>query len=400
MATFNYKAVTASGRLMTGSIEAGGHDEARDLLRGMQLAVQSVERARPARPRTPIGRSELLLFNQQLASIAKAGIPLERSLRELASDAASAKMRRLIESVAADLESGMDLPEAFEKRRGLFPPLYGRIIEAGVRSGRLGEMLTSLNRHTETAGRTRRIVFEALCYPAVVILLCAGILTFLLATVVPRFIATFREMGTPMPEATRLLAAAADNIGWIWLGIGAFAAMLVLLRILLGEFAAGRRLKETITCSVPVIGRLWRDSILSRLADAMALLVGAGCDMPTCLRLAGGASGSELVRRECEALAERVDSGQGLLEARDVCRFVPGLFLYSVELGSKRNELADNLYGLSQMYGDQAKVNQGRLQVALLPALLLVVGVFVGAAILGLFLPIIHLFKGMQMGGY
>jgi len=88
MATFKYNALTAGGRLMTGTIEAASSQEADKTLREMGLTVNSVEKGEPVRPRTAIGRNEFLLFNQQLASITKAGIPLERGLRELAQDIA------------------------------------------------------------------------------------------------------------------------------------------------------------------------------------------------------------------------------------------------------------------------------------------------------------------------
>ena len=160
MATFTYEALTASGRLMQGTLEAGSPDEVGQVLGQMQLKVNSIQRAAPVRPKGLVGRNEFLLFNQQLASITKAGIPLERGLRELAADVASPRMRQLVQEVAADLEGGLTIDQAFEKRPRQFPPLYGRIIKAGVQTGRLPEMLTNLNRHLELSGQTRRIVLN------------------------------------------------------------------------------------------------------------------------------------------------------------------------------------------------------------------------------------------------
>jgi len=396
MATFEYEALTASGRRMTGTVEGASHEEARRVLDGMQLTVRSITKAVPPRPRTAIGRSEFLLFNQQLAAIARAGIPLERSLRELAADAASPRMRRLIETIAGELESGTPLGEAFGKHHGPVPALYGRIIEAGVRSGRLGEMLTSLNRHSETAAQTRRIVFEATCYPAVLVAFAAMIFTGTLLYVVPPFESIFEEMGTRVPRATEALFALSHSVGPIWLVLGGLGVSLVALRFLLAGFAAGRRFKETVSLSLPVLGRLYRDSLLNRLADAMAMLIGAGCDMPTCLRLAAGTTGSEWVQGECESIARHVEQGGDIMAAAGSCRILPSLFLYSIQVGAQRNELSDSLYGLSEMYSDQAHIGQGRLQALLLPLLLVVVGAFVGSAIVALFLPVVHLLTAMQ----
>jgi type II secretory pathway component PulF len=108
---------------MKGTIEAATPQEAGETLERMQLSVNSVEKAKPEKPKTAIGRNEFLLFNQQLASIAKAGIPLERGLRELASDVSSSSMRRLIDDIAGELEAGVNIEDAFEKRQKRFPPL-------------------------------------------------------------------------------------------------------------------------------------------------------------------------------------------------------------------------------------------------------------------------------------
>src|SRR4030042_690836 len=146
MAVFRYDALTTAGRLMQGTIEAGSPQDASGQLSQMGLVINTLEKAEAQRPRTAIGRSEFLLFNQQLASITRAGIPLERGLRELAQDISSKSMRRLVEDIAADLEKGVPIEEAFAKRERYFPPLYGRILKAGVETGRLRGRLPSLHR--------------------------------------------------------------------------------------------------------------------------------------------------------------------------------------------------------------------------------------------------------------
>ena len=122
MATFEYNALTSAGRLMKGTIEAGTNQEADELLKQMQLVVNSVEKAKLKKPKTAIGRNEFVLFNQQLASITKAGIPLEKGLRELSNDVGSKSMRILIDDIAGELEKGVSIEEAFEKRQKRFPP--------------------------------------------------------------------------------------------------------------------------------------------------------------------------------------------------------------------------------------------------------------------------------------
>ena len=398
MATFEYNALTSAGRLMRGTIEAGSREEAADLLEQMQLEVNSIEKGKPKKPKTAIGRNEFLLFNQQLASITKAGIPLERGLRELADDVGSRSMRKLVNAIAEELEAGVSIEEAFEKRQKRFPALYGRILKAGVETGRLSEMLTSLNRHLEMANQTRRIIFEALSYPAVVLALGALIVTLVFLLIIPQMGSIITEMaeGAQLPALTTLFLNTAKNIVPFWITVGFFIAAIVVVFAILSSFPAGRRFKESILFKLPVLGRLYHSSILSKMAEAIAMMVASGCDMPTCFRLGATAAGSEKLLLESDMLASQIEQGANILEAGQSCKVIPRLFLYSMQLGAQRNELQDNLCSLGQMYCEQTRYRQARLQAVLLPVMIIVVGGFLATAILAIFSPMIRLVTALS----
>jgi len=398
MAIFEYNALTTSDRLIRGVIEAGSLDEAGMLLRQMQLTVNSIEKAKGEKPKTPIGRNEFLLFNQQLASITKAGIPLERGLRELSKDVGTRSMRKLIDSIARDLEAGVSIERAFEKRQKHFPPLYGQILKAGVETGRLSEMLTTLNRHLEISNRTRKIVFEAMAYPAVILTLAAVLITAVFLTIIPRFTSIVGEMiSGELPALTKLFIKMSDNVVSFWVGAGVLVAVIIVLLKILSSSSAGRRIKESIILRLPIFGRLYHNSILGKMAEAMAMMVAAGCDMPACLRLSASASGSELMVRECEMVAGQIEQGANILEAGQYCRIIPRLFFYSIQLGTQRNELQDNLCNLGQMYSQQVQCYQSRLQTVLLPIMLILVGGFLLLAILSMFLPMIKIISSLNV---
>lgn len=399
MATFEYNALTSAGRLMKGTIEAGSREEAGELLEQMQLTVNSIEKAKPEKPKTAIGRNEFMLFNQQLASITKAGIPLEKGLRELAGDVGSKPMRKLIDAIAGELEAGTSIEKAFEKRQKAFPPLYGRILKAGVETGRLSEMLTSLNRHLEMANQTRRIIFEALSYPAVILALAAVILTALFLIVIPQFGPILEEMvGGQLNLLTASFLTLARNVVPFWIGVGVLVAAGVVASAALSSFPAGRRFKESVVLKLPIVGNLYRSSVLSKMAEAMAMMVATGCDMPTCLRLGSTAAGSEKLLLESDLVAAQIEQGANILEAGQSCKVIPRLFLYSIQLGTQRNELQDNLYALGQMYAEQTRYRQTRLQAVLLPIMLIVVGGILAMAVLAMFLPMIQVVSGLSAG--
>ncbi len=400
MATFEYNALTSAGRLMTGTIEAGSRQEANELLKQMQLLVNSIEKAKPAKPKTAIGRTEFLLFNQQLASITKAGIPLERGLRELSKDIASRSMRKLIDAIANDLEAGVSIEQAFEKRQKHFPPLYGRILKAGVETGRLSEMLASLNRHIEVANQTRRIIFEAMSYPAVVLTLALVILTFLFLFVIPSFVPILTEMTNGhLPALTKTVLGMTEKVGLFWITVGILAGVITAAFMILSSSGAGRRFKESVVLKIPVIGAIYHSGILSKMAEAMSMMVATGLGMPACLRLSSNTTGSEKMVLEGDILAGQIEQGVSILEAGQFCKIIPKLFLYSVQLGAQRNELQDNLYSLGQMYAEQGRCGQSRLQAVLLPALIIVLGSIISVIVLAIFLPMIDIIAALSSVG-
>ncbi len=399
MATFEYSALTSGGRLMKGTLEAGSAQQASEMLGQMQLTVNELQKMRQKKPKTPVGRSEFLLFNQQLASITKAGIPLDRGLRELANDVGSRSMRKLILEIADDLSAGVSIEDAIERRKKHFPALYGRILKAGVETGRLSEMLTSLNRHLEVGVRTKRIIFEALCYPVLVFTLAAVIITGLFVMVIPAFAEILADMSdgnARLPWLTQTILKMADNVLPFWIGVFILIALGSAVYAILSASPEGRRIKESVLLGVPIMGRLYRSGILARIAEAMALLIGAGCEMGQCLRLSAGASGSEKMKFDCDVLAGEIEQGVPIMEAGHACRMIPRLFLYSIQLGSQRNELQDNLLSLGRMYGEQTRCLQSNLQAILLPAMIILVGSFVATMILAMFLPMVNIIQALM----
>lgn len=396
MALFAYESVTESGRLMTGTVEASTPQQAEQMLTEMRLHINSLEKVKDKPLSSAVGRNDFLLFNQQLASLTQAGIPLERGLRELAADAGSPRMTRLIHEITDELEKGVPLDEAVEKRSKDFPALYSQVLKAGLQTGRLSEMLTSLNRHLEIEQQTRRIVIEAVCYPAMVLTLMAMIVTFLLVVVVPGFAEVLSDMSggkARLPGLTRWVLALSGHVQEFWIGVGIVVLAAVIGWHLFSATAGGRRLRERLLLKMPLIGSVFENGLLARLAEAMAVLTAAGCTLPLTVRLAGQSSRSELMKNDSELLAGQLEQGQGIFEAGMGCRLIPRLFLYAMQLAAQRNELHDSLTTLGQMYAQKTVAYQGRTRALLMPLLIVVVGGLVGLVVTAMFLPMVTMIQ-------
>ena len=161
---FGFRAQTHDGLSMSGTLEASDVDDANRQLHALGLRVVELE-PRPAAALAPAGGPRLrgedfIAFNQQLAHLTSAGLPIEHGLRLIAQDARRGRLARTIQQLADELERGTPLPQALAKYESKFPPLYARLVEAGVKSNNLPAMLLNLGRHAEMVQRLRAAIWR------------------------------------------------------------------------------------------------------------------------------------------------------------------------------------------------------------------------------------------------
>jgi len=260
-------------------------------------------------------------------------------------------------------------------------------------------MLANLNRHLQIEQRTKRIVFEALCYPTVVLCLAAVLVTAIFVLIVPTFADVLSDMSdgsAGLPYLTQFILDAAGHVWTFWAFVLAIVAILVFFWTSLSTSAAGRRFKERFFMHMPLIGRVYKNGLLARLAEAMAVLINANCTMDAAVELSGQSSSSESLKQDCSILAGQLREGFNILEAGMNCSVVPRLFLYSIQLGSQRNELKSNLNGLGEMYASKTYSLQSQLQAILLPTMIIGVGGIIAIIIAALFLPMVKVIEVMM----
>jgi type IV pilus assembly protein PilC len=396
MSLFEYNSLTESGRLMRGSIEAADAKQARQMLEEMKLNVQELSKVQSKHSLKKFGANEFLLFNQQLESLTKAAIPLEKGLRTLAADAGSPQMRNLLNEIASNLEAGIPIEEAIDKRQAQFPPLYGMMLRAGIKTGHLSEMLTCLNRHLQIVQHTRLIITEAATYPFVVFLTASVIISGLFIFIIPTFAEVLGEMSAGragLPTITQMILTAAKYVPHFWVTLVILIITVILFWKSLTLSSSGRRAQERFIQAIPIFGKIHRNGILSRMSESMAMLVDSGCTLPESFRLAARASGSERAIHDSNLVAEQLEKGYPVLEAGAVCQMLPPLMLYSMQLGGQRNCLKENLQELGHMYAQQTFGMQARLQTILMPALIITLGVIIGTIVLAMFLPMVKIIQ-------
>jgi type II secretory pathway component PulF len=410
--SFSYRAQGPDGQEISGTVNANNQEDALRRLRGLNLQkIELGDEASPPMPHraAPLNGEDFRVFNQQLAQLTGAGLPVEQGLRLLAAEMRKGSMQRTLETVAQELEGGKSLPQAVAAHRDQFPPLYGELIDAGIRAGNLSGILLNLGNHLTLVRRLQAILWQTMTYPVIIVLGFLGVLYFIMVDLVPKWKplmagfsgATFwmpvrGRFGSyqdfEIPAYTRVLFAISDLVS-AWptkLILAAILALALIAIIFMGQTRRRESWAEGLLLHLPVVGGVLRQNLISRWCHAVALGVEAALDLPAAIRLADDATDSRPLRRDGAALIATLSAGQPI-GAVHGGHILPATVIAAMEASSERGDLAITLRALSQMYQQQAEIRLGAVQAVLTPAVLILIGLIVGALMVALFAPLLSL---------
>ncbi|HEV7299332.1 MAG TPA: type II secretion system F family protein [Tepidisphaeraceae bacterium] len=394
--SFAYRAQSNAGDAINGSIDARDADDAQARLSRLGLRVLELNSATPVKPK-PLRGDDFVAFNQQLGQLASAGLPLEQGLRLIAQDMRSGRLSRTVNLVAEELERGVPIGEAFQRHQTQFPPLYGRLMDAGVRSGNLPAMLLNLSRYSELVQRLRGLLWRSAAYPLMVLIGLALVLLFLSQFVLPQFESIFESFRVQLPAVTQLL---------LWFGRVLPMLLIVVVILCVGAFVLlpmlrhrGDGFGQSAMLSLPLVGPVLRRSLLARWCDAVKLAVDAGLDLPAAVGLASDAVRSPALRHDGDALLDWLQSSPVAHQPPPGLRLLPASVTATVALAVREQQLSNGLGTLAQMYAQQAEQRMAVIPAVLGPVLLIVVTIIIGFILLGILAPMISLLKSITGGG-
>ena len=392
--TYDYDAQADDGSRFSGSLEATDAERAMNRLRSMRLRVTELHPREPSsRPTRPLRGSDFIAFNEQIAHLAAAGLPLEAGLRLIADELRGGRLGNAVNALASDLEGGTPIADAFEKHRANFPPLYGRLVGAGVRSGNLSAVLLSLGKHLELVQRLRSVLWRTLSYPALVLITTVGLIMFLAIVVVPKYKQIFVEFHLKLPAATVAMLEIARVLPVIFAVLAVVAVIVVVVWIIASRTGHGMFLVEHLVLPLPLVGPLLRAEIVARWCDTVRLGVQAGMDLPQAIALAADSTGSGALAADGQLLISSLSSGAPLTSVRT--RILPATVPTTMQLASGHNNLAEAMGTLSDLYQRQAEMRLAALPTVLSPLMVLFIASVIGFVVVALAMPLVSLIEGM-----
>ena len=399
MPWFEYEGLSPGGTAVAGRIEAAGHDRAMESLAQMQVQVQQIRAATsPDRSRAGISEDDLVFFNEQLASLAKAGIAMDEGLAQLARDVESPRLRQWINGVVADLRCGVPIDQAIGRRQEGLPLLYGRVIQAGIQTGELPGVLLNLNQHLRLVSETRRIVWETASYPLLVAFLAFTVVSCFFIWVVPGMKEIFKDFGASLPGLTLLMIWMADHYVILVAACGVALVGASILFYSLKFFEGGAVFREQLVLSLPLFGRIRRASLVARFLRTVSTSLGSGLPLPQAMRLAAESTGHRALIADADRLAQEVEQGRSIFAANQSARLIPPLFGYCVQVATGREALPLAVGQLAKSYESRAVHTQGMLRAVLMPAMVVTLGCLLAFGVVAMFLPLISLVNSVSGG--
>ena len=426
MAIYQYKAVDATGKELSSTVEASSEQDAGKMIRDQGLfPMQGSIREKKGKGskgkaegkakkkgggislEIPIGRvslKKLTLFTRQLSTLQDAGLPLLRSLQILESQQKGGGFKRMLKGVTEEVEAGTTLSDAMAKHPRAFDRLYCKMVAAGEIGGVLDIILQRLADFMEKGQRLKRRIKGAMIYPAVVISIAVLIVTGIMYFVIPKFQEIFNDFDVKLPELTLFLI---DTSRWIAgqnQGQNVPGAVWVVLSpfILFGLYKLiripnmGRAATDWIFLKVPVIGNLLKKTAVARFTRTLGTLIAAGVPILEAITITKETSGNWVFERALGQVHDSIREGETFADPLREAKVCDLIVVNMIEVGEETGDLDVMLMKIADNYDEEVDVAVQALLSLLEPAMVVVLGGIVGTIVLALFLPLVSMIESVS----
>lgn len=346
-----------------------------------------------------VALEDCYLLTRQLHVLQKAGVPLLSSLKALHAQLPAGAMKRVLGVVHQDLLEGRTFSQALGRHPGAFSPVFLGLIRIGEAGGLLEEVLQQLTRLFEWEIDLRHRLREAMQYPVIVLCTLSVAITLMVTLVLPRFAQMFRSFQMQLPWQTRLLMGLSyvlSHYGWLVLLLLSAA---VIGWVLYLRTEVGRLRWHTWKLRLPVLGPVFLQLAMSRVARIIAALNHSGVPILETLALASESVNNRCVQRVLGRVLDRVRGGEGLANALKAEPLFPPVVVQMVATGEESGRLDELLQSVSEYYDQQVSYTVKKLITYVEPVLLVVVGLGVLAMASAVLVPMWDLVRVFKRTG-
>jgi type IV pilus assembly protein PilC len=402
MAEFVCKVADGSGKVFLHVEPAGSITEARQKLSDRGLFVYNVRPRAGAlgqlfgrKKQKSVDGNDFLVFNQQLNTLVKAGIPILKSLDLLSERAAAERLRPVLGEVRRLVREGTPLSEALEQQ-GVFPKVYTVSVLAGEKSGNLSGVLEYYIAYQRVTTGLRKKLIATLIYPIILICAATGIVTYLVSSVIPKFAGLYNDLNIALPQATRILLAVTVTYRPYLLATIAALVILALGGYAWSQTEQGGLTLERVRMRLPLVGDTITKFQFAQFCRTLSTLLSGGTPLVQAMETSGGAIHSRLVSGAIKQGAQYVREGQSLHSSLASTGLVPDLALEMIEVGEASGSLSAMLASVAEFYEDDVNTHLANLVALIEPAILIFMAILIAFILVALYLPMFSLSVGGQ----
>jgi type IV pilus assembly protein PilC len=334
--------------------------------------------------------STFLVFNQQLLTLLKAGLPVLGALDLLIKRQRDAYLRSLLQNVRERVKGGELLSESFSAQN-VFPKIYTSTLMAGEKSGNMEEVLSRYISFQRLAISFKKKLLVSLVYPALLITMVSCMFVFLMVFVVPKFAELYQNLNAQLPAITLFMLALGTHAQRY---APVVVIALVVLLSLIWRWRATDRGAEAIdkaTHNIPVLGDIWLKYHVATFSRMLATLLTGGMPLVPSLETAGSSMNSRRMVNGLKSASVRVREGQSLARSIEEQKIFPDLAVEMIEVGESTGALPAMLNSVAEFHEEDVQTALAAAMSLVEPVILIIMAVFVGAVLLSLYLPIFNL---------
>ncbi|MFM7459370.1 MAG: type II secretion system F family protein [Burkholderiales bacterium] len=399
MPLFQYKAVSPAGEIQEGVLDAASQDGVITHLktlglipiRAAEVSAQGVVQAVSGAATTSngkaatwslfssqnVGQAELAIVTRELATLLKAGLPLDRSLEILINLAERERMRELLMAIRNEVRGGSSLSRALDQHRNVFTRFYVNMVKAGEVGGSLGGVLLRLADYMERAKELRDTVVSALIYP---LFLLGGALVsicLILLVVVPQFKQIFLQSGAAISTATAALFSVSFFLRDSWQILIAVALGTVWLLSRSFQQPASKARWDRRMLGWGIIGKLIGRIEMARFARSLATLLENGVPLLSSMFILKETINNAVFRDALEFVARELKEGRGFAKPMLETNVFPKLAVQMISVGEETGKLSEMLYQVADVYDREVALLIKRALALLQPVLIIFLAGFI-----------------------
>jgi general secretion pathway protein F len=395
MAFFRYKAVTPEGKVVEGTLEAVDQETVLARLQEQgQLPIKVFpgedtggllsREIRLPWQRKKVPQKDLLIFTQELSTLVKAGLTLDRSLSVLSDLTENDYLAEVVRELLREIKGGKALSEALSTYPQVFPKVYVNMVKAGEVGGALDQILERLEDYLEGADELRSYLISSMIYPCILVVVAIGSIIIMMTVVIPQFADIFENAGAPVPLPMKVMLVLSGFLTGFW--------WLILLVIGGGAYWIYSRLKteegrlnwDRQVLKLPVVGPVLRKLEVSRFSRTLGTLLQSSVPLIQSINLVKEIVENQAIASTMESIKSGVKKGEGLTRPIRKAEIFPPFALHLLAVGEETGRLDDMLLQIADSYDRDLKRSLQRLVALLEPAIILVMGLIIGVMVVSM----------------